>query len=56
TGSPFKAVGDKVSYAYKVTNSGNVTITKPVSVSDDRIKTVTCTWCRQTANLRPAGA
>ncbi|SDP15594.1 conserved repeat domain-containing protein, partial [Phyllobacterium sp. YR620] len=41
-GSPFKAVGDKISYAYKVTNSGNVTITRPISISDDKIKSVTC--------------
>ncbi|WP_172982587.1 hypothetical protein [Phyllobacterium sp. SYP-B3895] len=42
TGDPFKAVGDKVSYSYKVTNTGNLTITKPISISDNKIGNVTC--------------
>ena len=42
TGShTFTAVGDVISYAYLVTNSGNVTIGGPIAVEDDRT-TVTC--------------
>ncbi len=40
--SPFTAVGEIVSYEYVVSNSGNVTITAPVTVSDDKIATVNC--------------
>jgi len=44
TASPqsFDAVGDVVSYDYVVTNTGNVTITEALTVSDDRIAAVTC--------------
>ncbi len=38
----FTAVGDVLSYEYIVTNTGNVTITEPVTVSDDRIASVVC--------------
>ena len=38
----FELPGDISSYEYVVTNTGNVTITDPVSVSDDRIASVTC--------------
>ncbi|NTS34004.1 hypothetical protein HQ945_22340, partial [Phyllobacterium sp. BT25] len=38
----YSAVGEKITYEYTVTNSGNVTITRPISVSDDKITTVTC--------------
>jgi uncharacterized repeat protein (TIGR01451 family) len=38
----FSAVGDTLSYTYTVTNTGNVTLTGPVSVSDDRIASVSC--------------
>jgi len=38
----FNAVGDVLSYEYTVTNTGNVTITDPITVSDDRIASVTC--------------
>ena len=38
----FAAVDTALDYEYVVTNTGNVTITDPVSVSDDRIASVTC--------------
>ncbi|WP_408951598.1 OmpA family protein [Lysobacter sp. Hz 25] len=41
SGNPYDGVGDVVSYQYEVTNTGNVTI-NALSVSDDRIATVTC--------------
>lgn len=37
----FAVVGDVIDYTYTVTNTGNVTVTDPVSVSDDRVS-VTC--------------
>lgn len=42
SGSPFNAVGDHVIYSYLVTNSGNTTLTAPVTISDDKIASVTC--------------
>ncbi|QND54986.1 DUF11 domain-containing protein (plasmid) [Phyllobacterium sp. 628] len=41
-GDPYTAVGSVVSYRYLVTNSGNVTITQPISVADDKIAAVNC--------------
>ncbi|MGB9101942.1 MAG: OmpA family protein [Stenotrophomonas indicatrix] len=38
----YAAVGDVLSYSYLVTNSGNTTITSAITVTDDRIATVTC--------------
>jgi len=38
----FAAVGDVLDYEYDVTNTGNVSITDPISVSDDKIATVSC--------------
>jgi len=38
----FAAVGDVLDYEYVVTNTGNVTITDPISVNDDRIASVSC--------------
>jgi len=38
----FASVGEVVTYNYLVTNTGNVTITEAITVSDDRIETVTC--------------
>ncbi|RZV44458.1 MAG: DUF11 domain-containing protein, partial [Acidimicrobiales bacterium] len=38
----YNAVGDVLSYEYEVTNSGNTTITFPVSIDDDRISSVNC--------------
>ncbi|MEP3889063.1 MAG: hypothetical protein ABJN69_01275 [Hellea sp.] len=42
TTSDYDAVGDTVNYDYVVTNSGNTTITDPISVSDDKIASVSC--------------
>ena len=42
TPQSFAAVGDVVSYEYVITNTGNVTLTDPISVSDDQIASVTC--------------
>jgi len=38
----FTAVGDVLSYAYIVTNTGNTTLTQAVTIVDDKIETVTC--------------
>jgi uncharacterized repeat protein (TIGR01451 family) len=38
----FVNVGDTVSYSYLVTNSGNTTLTAPITVSDNRVTPVTC--------------
>ncbi|WP_312315945.1 OmpA family protein [Stenotrophomonas sp.] len=45
TTTSFDAVGDTLAYSYLVTNTGNVTLTAPVTVTDDRItapNTVNC--------------
>lgn len=38
----FNAPGDIIAYEYQVINNGNVTITAPVTVADDRISVVNC--------------
>jgi len=38
----FAAIGDILSYEYIVRNTGNVTLTEPVTVTDDKIADVTC--------------
>jgi large repetitive protein len=38
----FINVGDTVDYEYSVTNTGNTTLTDPLTVSDNRIATVSC--------------
>ena len=40
--SDYAAPGDRIDYAYDVTNAGNVTITDPVTIRDDRIASVSC--------------
>jgi len=40
--SGFEAAGDVLSYSYLVTNTGNVTLTDALSVTDDKIQTVNC--------------
>ena len=42
TTSDFTSVGDTLDYVYTVTNTGNVTVTFPIEVSDDRIADVSC--------------
>jgi uncharacterized repeat protein (TIGR01451 family) len=45
TATTYDSVGDTLSYSYRVTNSGNITLTVPVTISDDRIvapNTVSC--------------
>jgi uncharacterized repeat protein (TIGR01451 family) len=49
TPSSYQAVGDAIAYEYLVTNTGNVTLAGPVTVSDDKV-TVTCP---STADLDP---
>lgn len=38
----YASVGDVLTYEYDVTNTGNVTITNAITVSDDRIPSVSC--------------
>ena len=40
--APFTAVGQVVTYSFAVTNSGNVTITTPITIADDKIASVSC--------------
>ena len=46
----YAAAGDVLHYSYLVTNSGNVTLTDPFTVSDDK----TTVTCPATASLAPA--
>ncbi|MCF2906714.1 DUF11 domain-containing protein, partial [Octadecabacter sp. CECT 8868] len=41
SGANFDTVGDEVTYDYVVTNDGNITLTAPITVADDKT-TVTC--------------
>jgi large repetitive protein len=50
--TPFTTPGQKITYTYKVTNSGNTTVTSPVSVTDSKIGTFVCS--ANTAGLLPA--
>ena len=49
----YSAVGQVVSYSYLVTNSGNVTLSGPFAVSDDK---ATDESCPATASLAPGGS
>ena len=40
SGDPYSAVSDVVTYSYEITNSGNVTLAGPFSVTDDRISLI----------------
>ena len=42
TTESFMLPGDIVSYEYVVTNTGNVTFTNPITISDDKISSVSC--------------
>ena len=42
SGSPYSAVGQSVGYSYLVTNTGNITLTAPISVTDNKIASVNC--------------
>ena len=52
TTADYDEVGDPINYSYKVTNSGNVSLTPPYAVSDNKAATVTCP---QTPNPLPPG-
>ena len=51
TTTNYDQVGDTISYSYKVTNSGNVALTPPYAVSDNK----TTVTCPQTPNPLPVG-
>uniref|UniRef100_UPI0004797F84 DUF7507 domain-containing protein n=1 Tax=Algoriphagus mannitolivorans TaxID=226504 RepID=UPI0004797F84 len=40
SGSPYSQVGNVVSYSYKITNTGNVTLPGPFTVSDNKIASI----------------
>ena len=46
----YSAAGDLITYTYNVTNSGNVNITGPITVTDDKVGTVNIT----SGNLVPS--
>src|SRR5262249_34341579 len=49
TPATYDRVGQAISYSYKVTNSGNVTLPGPFTVNDDRVAVT----CPPTASLAP---
>jgi uncharacterized repeat protein (TIGR01451 family) len=52
SGARYAAVGDVITYEYRVLNSGNVRIDGPITVTDDR----TSVNCPATSNLAPGAA
>lgn len=58
SGDPYAAAGVSVSYSYTVTNSGNVALAGPVSITDDTVTGVSCpavtTVGNNDANLDPS--
>ncbi|MEL6564651.1 MAG: hypothetical protein AAFQ59_09425 [Pseudomonadota bacterium] len=53
--SSFAAPGDTITYAYTITNSGNVTITDTINVTDDRIAAGAPQFCSD-ADLAPGAS
>ena len=53
SGDPYANVGDVLSYSFQVTNSGNVTLNGPFTVTDDR---ATDESCPATATLAPGAS
>ncbi len=53
TPTTYDSVGDVISYSYLVTNSGNMTLAGPFTVSDDK---ATDEACPATASLAPGGS
>jgi uncharacterized repeat protein (TIGR01451 family) len=49
SGARYAAVGDVITYEYRVLNSGNVTVDGPITVTDDR----TSVTCPATSSLDP---
>jgi uncharacterized repeat protein (TIGR01451 family) len=49
--APYDEVGDTLHYTYLVTNNGNVRIMGPVTVTDDKVATVTCPAVATVGNL-----
>jgi hypothetical protein len=52
SGAQYAAVGDVITYEYRVLNSGNVTVDGPITVTDDR----TSVTCPATSSLDPGPA
>ena len=50
-GDPFDSVGDVVSYAFVLTNTGNVQLAGPVSVADDQSSDESCPALDTVGNL-----
>ncbi|MBX7251401.1 MAG: DUF11 domain-containing protein [Candidatus Promineofilum sp.] len=46
----YDSVGDTIAYTYKVTNSGNVSLTPPYAVTDNKIGAPNVVTCNQTPN------
>ncbi len=51
SGSPYYSVGDVLSYAFLVTNTGNVSLAGPVTVADNRASDESCPAVTTVGNL-----
>ena len=47
----FDAVGDVITYSYDVTNTGNVSLTGPVTINDDKATDRACPAVTTVGNL-----